>query len=172
VGETEKNIRQAFIEAEKDGAILFLDEADSFLGSRENAQRSWEITEVNEILTQMEAFRGMLICATNFRRIVDSAAIRRFAFKLEFDYLTTNGIFLLYETLLAGLPTDPLQATDLARLESLHNVAPGDFKVVYQTHSFFNRADLSHAMLIQALAAEVRAREEKEGVKVGFKVFS
>jgi len=43
VGETEKNIAHAFKEAEDKKAILFIDEADSFFTSRENAYRSWEV---------------------------------------------------------------------------------------------------------------------------------
>ena len=52
-------------EAEKDKSILFVDEADSFLWPRESAERSYEVSSVNEFLTQMENFRGILICASN-----------------------------------------------------------------------------------------------------------
>lgn len=51
VGETEQNIAKAFKEAKDKKALLIFDEADSFLQSRTNAQRSWEITQVNEMLT-------------------------------------------------------------------------------------------------------------------------
>ena len=60
LGMTERNLAAAFREAEQDGAILLLDEVDSFLQDRRNAQRSWEVTEVNEMLTQMESFGGIL----------------------------------------------------------------------------------------------------------------
>ena len=66
IGEAEKNIARAFREAERDGAILFIDEADSFLFSRESAHRMWEVSQVNEFLCQMENFKGILICATDF----------------------------------------------------------------------------------------------------------
>ncbi|NIP99131.1 MAG: AAA family ATPase, partial [Nitrospinaceae bacterium] len=70
--------------AEENRALLFFDEADSFLRPREAAVRSWEVTEVNELLTQMETFRGVFLCATNFLNGLDSAALRRFTFKVEF----------------------------------------------------------------------------------------
>ncbi len=84
VGETETNIREMFSEAGREDAILLLDEADSFLQSRKNAERSWEVSQVNELLTQMECYRGFFICATNFMKTLDLAAMRRFPFKVKF----------------------------------------------------------------------------------------
>ncbi|MGN0738989.1 MAG: AAA family ATPase [Treponema sp.] len=78
VGGSEKNIRDAFEEAERTDSILLFDEADSFFASRENAEHSWERTQVNEFLTQMEEFPGILICTTNLRTIMDAAMNRRF----------------------------------------------------------------------------------------------
>lgn len=66
VGGSEQNIAAAFREAEKRGAILVLDEVDSFLQDRSGASRSWEISQVNETLTQMENFEGIFIATTNF----------------------------------------------------------------------------------------------------------
>lgn len=97
VGGTEKNIRQAFIRAEAEKAILFLDEIDGLMQSRERARRSWEVTQVNELLHQMENFNGVMIGATNFAMNLDAAVLRRFTFKLEFDYLDTSGKILFFE---------------------------------------------------------------------------
>jgi len=58
VGGTEKNIANAFEEAERENAVLVFDEVDSFLQDRREANRSWEITQINELLTQMEGFEG------------------------------------------------------------------------------------------------------------------
>ncbi len=168
LGQTEKNIRAAFSEAEKDKAILFIDEADSFLGSRENAERSWEISQVNEMLTNMETFRGMCICATNFKKIVDMAAIRRFNIKLEFDYLTPQGITTFYNLFLTGLPQSSLSDYDAARIGSLSGLTPGDFKVVYQKFLLFEKTELTHEMLITGLEQELHSRNEHYGKKIGF----
>jgi len=169
VGETEKNMRRAFMEAERDKAILFIDEADSLLGSRENAVRSWEVTEVNEMLTNMETFRGMLICATNFKQIVDSAAIRRFNIKLEFDFLKPEGNLAFYEMFLKGLYSSPMSATEIELVKSLSNLTPGDFKVVYQKYSFYDVKDISHSLLIEALKEELTAKNSKYGKVMGFR---
>jgi len=87
VGETEKNLCAMFEEAAADESVLLLDEADSFLQERGLAHRSWEVTEVNELLTQMEGFGGLFICATNFIEQLDPAAMRRFSPKLAFGPL-------------------------------------------------------------------------------------
>ncbi|MDZ7809634.1 MAG: ATP-binding protein [Arhodomonas sp.] len=59
VGETERAIAEMFTEAADNDAVLVLDEADSFLGDRRGAHQQWEVTQVNELLTQMEAFEGV-----------------------------------------------------------------------------------------------------------------
>lgn len=168
VGQTEKLIREAFREAEHDRAILFIDEADSMLGSREGAVRSWEISQVNELLTNMETFHGMLICSTNFKQAVDSAAIRRFNIKLEFDYLTPDGAEVFYRRFMDSLVSTRPSRLDLERLRTFPGLAPGDFKVVYQNHVLFEDGAITHGMLIDALRREVRARDSRAGRSVGF----
>lgn len=73
VGENEQNIALAFKEAEQDGALLLIDEVDSFLQDRRGAKNSWEVTLVNEMLTQMEAFSGVFIASTNLMDGLDQA---------------------------------------------------------------------------------------------------
>ena len=50
-----------FREAETEKAVLLLDEADSFLQDRRGAQRTYEVTEVNEMLQGMERFNGIFV---------------------------------------------------------------------------------------------------------------
>ncbi|TFG58504.1 MAG: ATP-binding protein, partial [Spirochaetales bacterium] len=82
VGENERNIRDIFAEAED--AVLCLDEADSFFRDRGRAGQSWEVSFTNEFLTQMESFKGVLVCSTNFLDLLDGAVLRRFAWKVRF----------------------------------------------------------------------------------------
>jgi hypothetical protein len=88
VGETEQNMAAMFKEATEEKAVLLLDEADSFLLDRRGAQRSYEVTEVNEMLQQMERHDGVFICTTNLLDRIDQAALRRFTFKIRFKPLT------------------------------------------------------------------------------------
>jgi hypothetical protein len=87
VGGTEKNIARAFRQAEQDEALLLIDEVDSFLQDRRGAQRGWEVSLVNEMLTQMESFPGVFIASTNLMAGLDQAALRRFDLKVKFDFL-------------------------------------------------------------------------------------
>jgi transitional endoplasmic reticulum ATPase len=88
VGESERAVAQAFEEARRDGAVLILDEVDSFLGSRESAVRRWEVSLVNELLQQIEDFEpGLFVATTNALDRIDEATMRRFDLKLEFRFL-------------------------------------------------------------------------------------
>lgn len=167
VGDTEKNIRWAFEEARDQGAMLFIDEADTFLYPRESAQRSWEISHTNEMLCQIESFEGVLVCATNFYKNLDSASIRRFNIKVNFDYLKEDGNFIFYKKILSGLVGDiGDQELAMTGLGSIHNLTPGDFKVVYQKNFYLK--DLSHEKLVGDLILESKNKSHTCSKKVGF----
>ena len=128
VGGTEARIRDAFQEAAAEKAILFLDEIDGLVQGRERAVRSWEVTQVNELLHQMENFDGVMVGATNFFTNLDQAILRRFTFKLEFGYLDADGKRLFFERMFGSRLT-PAEA---ARLDAIPDLAPGDFRTVRQ----------------------------------------
>lgn len=96
VGGTEKNIANAFNEAREEGAVLVFDEVDSFLQDRRGAKNSWEVTQVNEMLVQMENFNGVFIATTNLMSGLDQASLRRFDMKLEFGYLKPKQAWKLF----------------------------------------------------------------------------
>lgn len=143
LGETEERLRDIFIEASREDSILLLDEADSFLQNRKNAERSWEVSHVNELLTQMENYEGYFICATNFMETIDAAAIRRFPFKVKFDYLTYEQIkasFLMTMTKLGMHDLDELtERKSFEQLSQLRNLTPGDFASAYEQLGIMNR---------------------------------
>lgn len=158
VGEAEKNIAKAFEEAEKNESILFLDEADSFFQSREGAQKQWEITQVNEILIRMEKFKGILICSTNFLKNFDKAALRRFQFKVLFDYLNEKGKKLLFEGFFPDLQFEIVSE----RLLKLQSLTPGDFKNAAWKLSYsdsFNEEDV-----LKELEEEVGYKDKKRSL--------
>jgi transitional endoplasmic reticulum ATPase len=128
VGVAEANIARMFAEAKAEGAVLLLDEADGLLREREGAQRSWEVTQVNEMLTQMECFKGIFIASTNLMGSLDAAALRRFDARIRLDYLKADQAWQMFQELARSLEVDrPLPAaarSDVARLVAL---TPGDF---------------------------------------------
>ncbi|WP_308388528.1 ATP-binding protein [Acidithiobacillus sp. AMEEHan] len=124
VGETEQNLASAFRRAR--GGILFLDEADSYLQSREGATHSWEISAVNELLQQVDTFRGRLIMATNFVQSLDGAAFRRFDWVLEFQLPNRQRRLLLLEKLSAHLWWNPSPPERDAWADQLHGLTVSD----------------------------------------------
>ena len=157
VGESEQNIAKAFRRAEAERAILFFDEIDGLVQDRANARASWEIAQVNELLQQMENFNGVMIAATNFCANLDAAIMRRFTFKLEFDYLDDAGKKSFFERLFKTTLTED----DFNELKALHNLAPGDFRTVRQELFYLNETT-SNADLITALREECLLKKDGE----------
>ena len=156
VGQAEKNIAAAFREAAEAGAVLMIDEVDSFLQDRAKAQRSWEVTQVNEFLTQMEQFEGVFIASTNLMEGLDAAAMRRFELKAKFDYLRVEQAQGLLAAHLAAQNLPAASAGELAELENLPNVTPGDFAALARQHRF--RPLATARAWIDGLAAECRLK--------------
>ncbi len=121
VGGTEANIASAFEEAKQCGALLIFDEADSFLQDRTGASKSWEVTGVNEMLTQMESHKYPFVCTTNLMNKLDKASLRRFTFKVKYDYMTDYQRTLCFEHFF-GIKE--------VLLDHLNTLTPGDFVVV------------------------------------------
>ncbi len=164
VGESEQHMAEAFREAESKGNILLLDEADSFFADRKNAFNNWEITLVNELLSQMEDFKGILICTTNFRESMDVAMERRFHIICEFNPLTKEGI----ETLLARFfPAYTFEKGQIEKLCRYTTVTPGDFGIFASKLRFMNPAEITAGFIVQQLC---KLQEEKKGTvhTVGF----
>jgi transitional endoplasmic reticulum ATPase len=158
VGGTEQNLAEAFAEADDDQAILLIDEVDSFLQNREQAQHNWEVSAVNELLTQMEGFGGILVASTNRMDDLDPAALRRFDLKLRFDYLKTPQVEQLFAVTAQHLGFDAQQISEemRLRLSRLNNLAAGDFAVVVR-QAKFNPVE-SVGQLVEWLEQESRLK--------------
>lgn len=131
VGGTEQAIAAMFRQATEEGAVLILDEADSFLRDRTTAQRSWEITQVNELLVRMERFQGVFVCCTNLMDSLDQASLRRFTVKAQFGYLRPEQSLRLYIQEFGESLTTPDDTRRIQqRLAALNNLTPGDFATV------------------------------------------
>lgn len=168
VGESEKNIAKMFREARQQGAVLVLDEADSFLSDRRDAQRSWEVTQVNELLTQMEAFDGVFICTTNLMDKLDPASLRRFSFKVKFNYLTADQRAALFLQQLERLGGDTTAADGYCQqVRSLEQLTPGDFAVAARQFELWGTSATAQK-LYEQLAKECGAKGAPAR-KIGFK---
>lgn len=167
VGEAERHLREAFEETASEGAVLLFDEADSFLQDRRNAARSWEVTQVNEFLQQLEAHPGVVACTTNLFRGLDQAALRRFVLKIAFQPLDAARSVAMFrgllEPLLApGTIDDRWLAHELGRLS---NLTPGDFAVVARRIGALGRSGaVTPTDLLAELGAEAGAKESRGAV--------
>ncbi len=168
VGETEQNMAAMFREAENEKAVLLLDEADSFLQDRRGAQRTYEVTEVNEMLQGMERFAGIFICTTNLMERIDQAALRRFAFKIRFKPLTSQQRERMFVTEALGGDAAALTPPAAARLAKLDQLCPGDFAAVKRQVEIL-AAQLSPEEFLEQLEAEHRIKPEvREQRGIGF----
>lgn len=108
LGETAKNLAELFKEAAIDNAILFIDEFD-FVGKLRDYDEkdSGEMKRlVNALIQQIDHLSDdtLLICATNHIHIIDTALLRRFQIKLNYELPTQNGLDSYYDSILANFP--------------------------------------------------------------------
>jgi MoxR-like ATPase len=154
VGGTERAIAEAFAEAREMAAFLLFDEADSLLFERGDAVRSWEISQVNEMLAAMAAHDFPFACTTNLAERLDRACLRRFLLKIRFEWMTPAQTRAAFRRFFACEPP--------RTLEALRCLTPADFALVAR------RAALSGAVgdaaaLVQLLATETAGRRGGRG---------
>ena len=164
VGGTEINIALAFRHAEKTDQILFIDEADSFFTDRNDARASWEVSRTNEMLTQMDNFRGVFICCTNLKRLLDDAVLRRFSFKIEFKPLRIDDRVRLVEDFFKDRL--PLSDELKRRVESLDLLTPGDIRAVHNSFRYESESTIDE--IITELEREVQHKKRDSLPTIGF----
>ena len=153
-------IAEAFAEARDNEHFLVFDEADSLLSDRRFAQRSWEISQVNEMLTWMENHPLPFACTTNYGEHLDPATLRRFDFKLRLDYLAPDQAMAAFRTFFELNP--PLEVRELS------GVTPGDFAVVRRRAEILGKLGEAKSLL-GMLRKECEAKPDKPK-QIGFEV--
>jgi transitional endoplasmic reticulum ATPase len=165
VGESEKEIRRAFDEAEASGSILLLDEVDSFLRKRASAQHSWEVTQVNELLVAMAEFEGILFCCTNSEiEDLDDASIRRFDLKIEFKNLKPHQKWQLFQEVCEVQAEDQLILKQ--KVFNLYGLTVGDFSTVVRQAKIMGNKDAW--AIYQSLSRECELKAGKTCKVIGF----
>ncbi len=149
VGGTEQAIAAAFAEVREEGAFLVFDEADSLLFDRAEAVRSWEVTQVNEMLTWMEAHPLPFACTTNLPERLDAASLRRFLVKLRFDWLRPDQARHAFAA--------HFGCEAPAELEALATLTPADFALVRRRAALAG-AESDAAALLGLLRRECEGR--------------
>jgi SpoVK/Ycf46/Vps4 family AAA+-type ATPase len=168
VGETEQQMAAMFEAAKNEKAVLLLDEADTFLQNRQLAQRSYEVSEVNEMLQGMERFEGVFICTTNLFDRIDEAALRRFTFKIQFKPLTIEQREKMFVAEALDGDNEGLTPELRARLLKLELICPGDFATVKRQVVLFDEK-LAPTDFLSQLETEHKAKPDvKFGRSIGF----
>lgn len=144
LGETEARIAEAFAEARQRGSVLLFDEVDSLLFDRSKAQTSWEVSQVNELLTWLDRHPFPVVAATNYADRLDPAMLRRFVFKLELRPLSGA------KAALAFLRFFGIEAP--SNLSEISGLTPGDMAVILR--------QLRHAPARDAQEIVARLRDE------------
>jgi len=166
VGDTEKNIANAFREATEEEAVLIFDEVDGFLAERGQAKVNWEVTQVNEMLVQMEKFNGLFIATTNLIDHLDQASLRRFDLKLEFKTLEPQQLEKIFTSYCLELELEEPTKQELHEIKFLKNLSPGDFATINRQSKF--RKIGSALEFIQRLKEEMRLKKLQDGASMGF----
>jgi SpoVK/Ycf46/Vps4 family AAA+-type ATPase len=159
IGETEKNLSRIFDEAETSNAILFFDEADALFGKRSeirDAHDRYANIEVSYLLQKMEEYEGVVILATNFRKNMDDAFVRRMHFTVEFPYPSEQHRQRIWEKIWPD-KTPRSEELDLNFMARKFDIAGGNIRNVALAASFLAADDgqlVTMAHLIHATRRE------------------
>jgi SpoVK/Ycf46/Vps4 family AAA+-type ATPase len=158
LGESEKNIAGAFQDAADQRAMLVLDEADSLLRDRSLAHYSWEVSQVNEMLTWMERHPYPFACTTNMAEALDPATARRFLFKIRFAAMREDQAREAFRRTF-GVEPPPT-------LDGLEGLTPGDFALVARKATLLD--EQGPRALVAMLADEAAAKTGAERRRIGY----
>lgn len=131
LGDTAKHIVRAFDEAAAEGAVLFLDEADSLVSKRVPAGESCSSSinqNRNTLMAELDRFNGVVVLTTNLFQNYDPAMLRRITRHVEFqlpDWQQREALFRLH------LPSGDRVAADLQTLAMVsRGLSGGDIRNV------------------------------------------
>lgn len=157
VGEMERKLAKVFDQAARERAVLQIDEVDSFLRDRRDARHAWEVSQVNEFLTQLESFEGVFIASTNLMDGLDQAALRRFDYKIEMTYLRPDQSWQMLNRYLDDWQLPAADSEWCRReLSRMRVLTPGDFAVVARRHLLCPFKDSQS--VLAALQSEISAK--------------
>lgn len=163
IGETEKRLEEIFNAAEKNNTVLFFDEADAIFGKRSDvneAKDKYANTEVSYILQRIEQYDGIVILATNYRKNIDEAFMRRIRYVVEF---TLPDEVLRKELWKSSFSKEtPIEDLDYDYLAEQFELSGGAIKNIVLNATFLAAAEDRAVGMIDVLQS-VRS----ENVKVG-----
>jgi SpoVK/Ycf46/Vps4 family AAA+-type ATPase len=164
IGETEKNLDRVFSAAREANAILFFDEADALFGKRsevKDAHDRYANIEVGYLLQKMEEYDGVVILATNLRKNMDEAFVRRLHVAIDFPFPEEEDRLRIWRK---AYPAEaPLDAdVDLAFLARQFKLAGGNIRNIALLSAFLAAED-GAAIGMRQIVRAVRREYQKLG---------
>jgi len=158
IGETEKNLASIFNEAAHSNAILFFDEADALFGKRSevrDAHDRYANIEVGFLLQKMEEYEGVVILATNFRKNMDDAFVRRMQSTVEFPFPSAEDRLRIWQGL---WPSETPRSSDLNLdfMASQFEISGGHIRNIALAATFLAAEDQTPVCMKHLLAATRR----------------
>jgi hypothetical protein len=149
IGETEKNLERVFTEAGESNAILFFDEADSIFGKRsevKDAHDRYANMETAYLLQKMEEYEGIVVLATNLRKNMDDAFVRRMHFVIEYPFPEEPDRYEIWNRLFPkSTPMGP--SVDLHFMARQFKIAGGNIKNIGLTSAFLAAGDNDNSQI-------------------------
>ena len=169
IGETEKNLARIFAEAETSNAILFFDEADALFGRRSEIHDShdrYANIEISYLLQKMEEYQGVVILATNLRKNMDDAFVRRMHFTIEFPFPTKNDRRRIWKQIWPDdMPRSP--ELDLNFMAGRFEVAGGNIRNIALAAAFLAADDGGAVNMVHLTRATQREFQKMGKVVMG-----
>lgn len=164
IGETEKNLAEVFLAAERSRSVLLIDEADALFGKRtevSDAHDRYANLETAYLLTRIEAYDGLCVLSSNLRNNIDNAFMRRLEFVVEYSRPSRRERLRLWE---AHIPaTAPLaEDVNLNELASFYTIVGGLIKNAAVAAAFLAAEEDSPISRDHLLRA-IRREYEKTG---------
>lgn len=167
VGESEQHVRDMFRAAETEDSLLLIDEADSFLASRNDSSYSWQVTLTNEFMVQLDQFQGMVMITTNRFEYLDAAIMRRLHLKVEFRAMTRAQVV----SMLKSCVSDPeaIEHAEPEQISALSELTPGLVVNAIEQLNLLRRPIRTRTLLRAALE-EQRQQSLTASQPIGFTV--
>ncbi len=165
IGETEKNLARVFAEAEATSAILFFDEADALFGKRsevKDAHDRYANVETSYLLQRMEEYDGISILATNLRRNMDDAFVRRIAFVVQFPVPEEPERLRLWQGVFPEA-TPRGEDVDLPFMAKQFKLAGGNIKNIALAAAFLAASDTAGVVSMRHVVRGTRRELQKMG---------
>ena len=110
IGETSQNIKMIFDKAGRERSVLFLDELDQIGKARGSDDKDvGEMRRLVNTLIQLIDYypeNALLLCATNHPEIIDTAILRRFQLKINYEMPSAEFLDEYYDNLLSKFPEE------------------------------------------------------------------